>query len=162
MWPSPEKPVINGSLSTPEQAAIRKLLEDRFEALRANDAGTALADHAADLASFDLAPPLRQPTRDALDPAVLQEWLDSWRGPVDHQLHDFDVSVGGDVAFGHGLVRICGTKRDGEDIDLWVRSTVCLRKEGNDWQIAHEHTPVPFHMDGSYRAATDLQPEAVA
>ena len=26
------------------------------------------------------------------------------------------------------------------------------------WKIAHEHTSVPFYMDGSFRAAVDLEP----
>ena len=26
------------------------------------------------------------------------------------------------------------------------------------WRIAHAHTSVPFHMDGSFRAAVELQP----
>ena len=39
-----------------------------------------------------------------------------------------------------------------------LRSTVCFRRVGRTWKIVHEHASVPFCMDGSYRAATDLAP----
>ena len=46
-----------------------------------------------------------------------------------------------------------GTPRSGGG-----RGTTVLALEGEAWKIVHEHTSVPFHMDGSFRAATDLQP----
>jgi ketosteroid isomerase-like protein len=39
-----------------------------------------------------------------------------------------------------------------------MRWTVCLKRAGGAWQIAHEHTSVPFYMDGTFRPAFDLQP----
>jgi ketosteroid isomerase-like protein len=39
-------------------------------------------------------------------------------------------------------------------------ATLGLRKTGTGWKITHEHASTPFYMDGSGRAATDLQPEA--
>jgi ketosteroid isomerase-like protein len=39
-----------------------------------------------------------------------------------------------------------------------MRATLCFRREGDEWKIAHAHTSVPFHMDGSFRAAVDLTP----
>jgi ketosteroid isomerase-like protein len=27
-----------------------------------------------------------------------------------------------------------------------------------EWRIVHDHSSVPFYMDGSYRAAVDLKP----
>jgi PhnB protein len=43
-------------------------------------------------------------------------------------------------------------------MDIWIRATVCLRRIEGEWKIAHEHTSVPFYMDGSARAAVDLKP----
>ena len=42
---------------------------------------------------------------------------------------------------------------------MWMRSTLAFRRAGGAWKIAHGHSSVPFRMDGSYRAATDLQPD---
>jgi ketosteroid isomerase-like protein len=40
-----------------------------------------------------------------------------------------------------------------------MRETLCLAREGDGWTIVHEHTSVPFYMDGSNRPAFDLEPE---
>jgi ketosteroid isomerase-like protein len=52
-----------------------------------------------------------------------------------------------------------GTKK-GTDfpIDFWMRETLCLQRVAGGWRIVHEHTSVPFYMDGSLRPAFDLQP----
>ncbi len=46
--------------------------------------------------------------------------------------------------------------------ELWMRATVGLRKIDGGWRITHHHESTPLHMDmgpdGSFRAATDLQP----
>ena len=62
------------------------------------------------------------------------------------------------MAFGHSLNRITGRRTSGEETDVWVRATVCFRKVDGRWLIAHEHVSVPFYMDGSFRAAVDLEP----
>jgi len=51
-----------------------------------------------------------------------------------------------------------GTKTDGQQVDLWFRSTACLRRTNRAWQITHVHNSVPFAMDGSDRALLDLKP----
>ena len=43
---------------------------------------------------------------------------------------------------------------------MWMRSTLGFRKVSGAWKIAHGHSSLPFVMDGSYRAALDLKPEA--
>jgi ketosteroid isomerase-like protein len=54
---------------------------------------------------------------------------------------------------------LSGTKTDGEKADVWwFRQTLCFRRSGGEWRIAHQHESVPFYMDGSYRAAVDLKP----
>ena len=43
--------------------------------------------------------------------------------------------------------------------DLWFRATLGFRKIDRKWTITHEHSSVPFYMDGSFKAAIDLKPE---
>jgi PhnB protein len=62
------------------------------------------------------------------------------------------------IAVVRSLNHLNGTKLDGEQVDIWMRSTVCFRKEGTDWRAVHVHNSVPMMMDGSNKAATDLQP----
>jgi ketosteroid isomerase-like protein len=45
-----------------------------------------------------------------------------------------------------------------QPISFWLRDTICLKRVGGAWKIAHIHSSVPFHMDGSLRPAFDLQP----
>lgn len=124
--------------------------------LRAKDVERVLAHDAPELVSYDLAPPLRH-DRDEVRRGLM-EWFPTWDGPIGLELGDLDVVVGEDVAFAHGLQRMRGRKTGGEAVDLWFRSTFCLRKVGGEWLVAHEHASVPFYMDGSFRAAVDLAP----
>jgi PhnB protein len=71
-------------------------------------------------------------------------------GPVGYEIRDLAVTAGGDVAFCHSRTQLGGA--------LWFRSTLGLRKTGGAWRITHEHNSTPFYMDGSDKAALDLQP----
>jgi PhnB protein len=104
---------------------------------------------------FDLAPPLAQA---GIDRQELQAWLDTWEGPVDRESRAFEISIDGDLAFGHGFFQLSAlSKSSGHAVSLLPRHA-CLRRVAGTWKIVHEHTSVPFYMDGSFRAATDLQP----
>lgn len=141
-----------------DEARIRELLDDYTRAIAAKDAEAAHAYYSRDLVCYDLAPPLRLEGEPALDPKDLQTWLDAWRGPIRTEGRDLRIAIGGDIAFAHGLRHLSGTRRDGEKIDVWFRATCGLRKEMGEWKIVHLHNSVPFYMDGSKQAATDLVP----
>lgn len=137
---------------------IRALVEQQAKAISAKDAEAALAGYAPAIVKFDLAPPLRLLGPAALDRAGLQAWFDTWQGPIGYEVHELAVTVRGDLAFCHGLLHISGDKVAEGRADVWTRLTLCLERPGGAWRIVHEHTSVPFYMDGSYRAAVDLQP----
>src|ERR1700728_2502747 len=103
-------------------------------------------------------PALRSAGDDVRDPAGIESWFRTWDGPIGYDIGDPFIEVGDDVAFCHGLTHMTGTKTDGEQVDLWFRSTVGLRRTAAGWQITHEHDSTPFYMDGSGLAATDLKP----
>jgi uncharacterized protein (TIGR02246 family) len=134
---------------------IRGLVDDWARALRAKDVDGVMAHYTADSVTFDLAPPLISTGADAKG---LQAWFSTWRGPLGYEIRDLNITAGDDVAFCHGLNRLSGTKTDGEKADVWFRLTLCLRRIGGEWRIAHQHESVPFYMDGSFRAAVDLTP----
>ena len=137
------------------EAQIRALVDDWARAVRAKDVAGVIAHYAPGSVTFDLAPPLISTGADAKG---LQAWFSTWRGPLGYEIRDLNVTAGDDVAFCHGLNRLSGTKTDGETADVWFRQTLCLRKVGGEWKIAHQHESVPFYMDGSFRAAVDLTP----
>lgn len=143
---------------TPDEITIRRLIDEKAAALRTRDPKAMVAGYAPEVTVFNLAPPLRQPG-DAPDPASLEQWLSTFAGPIDVEIRDLDVTVDGDVAFSTSLNRLTATPRGMTDsFDLWHRVTLGLRRIDGTWQIVHEHESVPFAMDGSFRACTDLNP----
>jgi uncharacterized protein (TIGR02246 family) len=141
-----------------EEARIRRLVQDWAAAVRAKDVDRVVSHYAADVVSFDLAPPLQYVGREALRKS-LAEWFRTFQGPVGYDVHDLSITAGGDVAFCRSLNRISGRRTNGEETDVWVRATIGCRKADTRWLITHEHASVPFYMDGTDRAATDLTPK---
>lgn len=136
---------------------IRALIEQRIAAMRSKDADAAIAVLAEDVVAFELAPPLALPPGAARDAQGLAAWLGGFEG-LDISVRDMTIEADGDVGFAHALHHLSGTRPGGRPVSLWMRSTLCFRREAGGWKIAHAHTSVPFHMDGSFRAAIDLQP----
>jgi ketosteroid isomerase-like protein len=141
--------------SSNDEAEIRGILEKVRKAHRSKDAAALIAPYAGDATIFDLAPPLSHRGNNLQE---VQAWLDTWDGPIDLETGDLNISVDGDLAFCHGVSRLSGTKTGDGPVSIWMRATACLRRTGGGWRIVHEHTSVPFYMDGSFRAAVDLKP----
>jgi ketosteroid isomerase-like protein len=139
-----------------DESEIRGLLMDGGNAHHEKDAAAIAALYATDAVVADLAPPL---IHSGVGREQKQSWLDTWEGPIERESRDFTFDISGDLAVGHGYFRLAGTpKAAGRPISFWMRATVCLRRRGGRWLIVHEHTSVPFYMDGSLRPAFDLEP----
>jgi len=138
------------------ETQIRALLESVRQAHHDKDAAALVAPFTRDADIYDLSPPL---VHHGMDRAHKQAWLDSWEGPIELEPRDFKITVNGDLAFCNGFYRMSGTpKAAGRPISFWMRATVCFERDGSAWQIVHEHTSVPFYMDGTLRPAFDLEP----
>ena len=83
-----------------------------------------------------------------------------FRRPDRHRLPRRRVVVAdGDVAFVHCLRQMTATPLGADEpFTLWMRATYGLRRIDGRWTIVHEHESTPFYMDGSFRAAVDLEP----
>ena len=139
-----------------DEAAIRLVIEAIIKAHHDKDAAGIAAPYAPDAVLYDLAPPLRHLGHDLED---VQAWLDTWDGPIENEARDFSFTIVGDLALGHGYFRLAGVKKGAEGpISFWMRATMALRRDANTWRIVHEHTSVPFYMDGTLRPAFDLEP----
>jgi len=145
-------------MSDGDEAGIRAVIEERAAAMRNKDAARAVATLAPEIVAFELAPPLALEPEQASDEAALAAWLSGWEGPVGIEIRDLHIAASGDAGWSRSLNRLHGRLKDGREVDMWMRSTLGFRKVGGTWKIAHGHSSVPFHMDGSYRAATDLSP----
>jgi PhnB protein len=139
-----------------DQAEILALIDKMHKANYEKDAAAFAALYTADAAVFNLAPPL---VHRGIDLSEKKAWFDTWNGPVEVKARDFEVTVSGDFAFCHGFLHMRGdSKTAGREISFWMRTTIHLKRAVDGWKITHEHTSVPFYMDGSLRPAFDLNP----
>jgi ketosteroid isomerase-like protein len=141
-----------------DKAQIGTLLDAYTAAIRAKDANATVGLYARDVVAYDLAPPLAIKAKSMRSPHHIQQWFDTWKGPIRSTPKEMKIVVGKDVAYAFGLRHMTGTKTDGKRADLWFRATACFRREGGAWKIARMHNSVPFAMDGSGRALLGLKP----
>jgi ketosteroid isomerase-like protein len=143
-----------------EEAGIRAVLDEYVAAHAGRDAERIVAVFTDDAVRYTLAPPLAQaPGTEYGDAEGLRAWLATFDGPVVLHHRDRTISVGGDVAFAHTLTSMTATPAGApQSFTFWLRSTFGFRRIAGTWRVVHQHDSTPFHMDGSFRAATDLQP----
>jgi uncharacterized protein (TIGR02246 family) len=139
--------------STTDRAAIEALFQQLARAHADHDADAITEAYAPDAVIYDLAPPLG---RRGMNRNSVATWLAGWDGPIQVDARDVNLTVDGNLAFVSALNRMRGSQ-DGEEQDMWYRTTMCLRKTSGRWRIVHDHSSVPFYMDESYRAAVDLE-----
>lgn len=135
---------------TDENAAIRELIEDWAQAVRAKDVDAIFAHYAPDIVAFDGIGQLQFKGRDA----YRKHWeacITMCSGPMIFEVHDLDIEAGGDLAFAHYLSRCGGTGADGKE-----QVTVCWRRTNGRWQVAHEHFSAPFDPE-SGKALLELK-----
>jgi ketosteroid isomerase-like protein len=114
------------------------------------------APYAPHAVIYSLEPPL---AHDGISVERKRQWLDTWDSPIELIAQNFKVVVSGDHAYGHGYLRMSGSKKGVDHpVSFWMRATICFERIDGKWRIVHEHHSVPFYMDGSLRPAFDLQP----
>lgn len=148
---------LSHSTSATDEAAILSVIETLSRTHREKDAAQFAAQYAEDAAIFNLAPPL---IHHGVDLEEKKAWFESWSTPITILSRDMQVKVSGDMAVCHGYLQLSGTKKGAEgSVRFWMRETLVLERTVRSWKIVHEHTSVPFYMDGTLRPAFDLQPE---
>jgi uncharacterized protein (TIGR02246 family) len=127
-----------------DEQQIRSLIEQWAAAVHSGDLDRVLTDHADDIVMFDVPPPYDgvrgiDAYRDTWPPFF--EW--QARG-ASFDIVSLDVSVGGDVAYAHALLR-CGMPAELEANPAnRLRLTLGLRRERGRWVVAHEHHSFPL------------------
>ena len=136
---------------------IRALIEDRVRAIDEKDVADLVDRVAPGIVSFDALPPLQRVGAEAIR-SRLQEWFGWYDGPIGYEVRDLRITAGDDIAFAHYLYHVTGRMTNGTPVDMWVRTTLGLRKtDDGAWTIAHEHNSVPFDAE-SGKASLDLTP----
>jgi uncharacterized protein (TIGR02246 family) len=139
-----------------DEAEIRQQIDKLADAIRAMDLDAVMSIYAPDIVSFDVGPPLKRLGVEA----KRGNWVDAfamYQGPLGYEIRDLKITLADDMAVGHSLNRINGTMKNGTRTEFWVRATVCFRKIGGKWLIAHDHVSVPLDPE-SGRALLNLEP----
>jgi ketosteroid isomerase-like protein len=139
-------------------AEIRAPMADWARAVRSKDVDAAMRHYATDVVAFELAPPLQYTGAEALRTS-LSAWFATFRGPIGCEVRDLVVTAATrwpSVAASTGSAgpgRTAGRRTSG-CARPWAcaGATACGRSRTST-------PPVPFYMDGSYRARGG--PEAV-
>jgi ketosteroid isomerase-like protein len=139
-----------------DEAEIKRLIEGGIEAIGDKNIEGVMSLYAQEVVSFDIVPPLRYIGADAFR-EVWEEVLSSFQGPIGYEIHDLNITVGGDVAFTYSLNRISGTMNTGQKINLWLRGTACWRSINGKWLIVHHQNSVPVDLEHG-KAVLDLKP----
>ncbi|MEV5558458.1 nuclear transport factor 2 family protein [Nonomuraea wenchangensis] len=138
------------------ETAIRRRIETLVEGIEAKDLRALERAYAPGVVSFDVEPPLAH----VGVAAKLRNWAKVFAvfEKVTYELRDLTLTVGDDVAFGHGLGRLSGTLPGGAAAGgMWVRATFCFSRIDGEWLIVHDQVSVPFDL-ATGRGVTDLQP----
>jgi ketosteroid isomerase-like protein len=141
---------------TPDEIQIRGIIEQRVKAVRDKDINALMSNHAPDVLSFDVLNPLQYAGVDIIR-GHAEKWLSSYQSTIGYEVRHLSITADETVAFCHYLYRVSGTLRNGGEVNMWVRATVCLRKIGGKWTITHEHQSVPFDAETG-QASLDLKP----
>jgi ketosteroid isomerase-like protein len=137
---------------------IRDVIEARAALLETGDVKAMLAHSAPQVIEFSLAPPLSS-VIDSSDPTPTEQWIATFEAPPSRSVTQLEITSDGDVAFATSIDSLTAIPRGATDpFTLWFRVTLGLRRIDGKWLVTHEHESVPFHMDGSFRAAVDLNP----
>ncbi len=147
--------MANNSISI-DQAQIHQLMEDRAKFIRDKDIDGCMSFYAMEILVFDVVDALQNIGLDACRKR-LEEWFVSFQGLIGFENFGLTITAGDAVAFCHSLIRVNGIKLDGENIEMFCRSTLCFHKADNKWKITHEHASVPFDVKTGL-ASLNLKP----
>lgn len=140
-----EKNITTENSKAINEAEILELMNNRVKAVNAKDIDRLMLNYAPDVLSFDAINQLHLTGSNAIRKRA-EEWFSLYQGDIGCELRDLHIRTGDNVAFCHCLNRISGTTTDGNQVNMWVRTTVCFSKIDGKWMIMHEHTSVPFDV----------------
>lgn len=122
--------------------SIKKLLDSRVDACRAKDIDQLMSLYSSDIVYYDVVPPLK--FAGAADVRRnFMRWFGEYDGPIGLETHELNIAINADIAFAHMLHLDSGTRNNGINGAVWLRSTVCCQRSNDSWLITHEHISMP-------------------
>lgn len=143
-------------ISRSTEAELHALIDDRVKALHSRDLRRLMLNVAQDVVTFDVVDPLQR-VGAAEARRRGEEWFASFDGPIGYEVRELSITVAEEIAYSHSLNHVTGTLNGGQKVDMWLRETLCWRKQGGAWQVTHQHGSVPFDP-ASGKASLELEP----
>jgi uncharacterized protein (TIGR02246 family) len=139
------------------EAEIRSLIDKSLQGIQALDLDKAIRYFADDVIAYDVIGPLRF-VGAAQVRKRLEQWFSSFKSaPIGYELHDLEVVADYNVAFASSLNQVHATLKNGSELQMWWRATLCFQKIDGTWKIRHAHSSIPFNVETG-KASTDLKP----
>ena len=136
---------------------IRAVVDERIAAVRAKDPGPLARRQAGSISTFDVLPPLNSRGNAAVE-AKTRAWFDAYPSDIGYDVEQLEVHADGDVAFCAFLYHVTGTLGSGDEVSMWVRATLGLRRIDGEWRIVHDHESVPWDAETG-QGRIDLAPQ---
>ena len=124
---------------------LRRRIEALAQAIRDKDLGQLMTFYDRDVEVFDLRASLNVTGAGAYR-NNLEQWFDSFEGPLGFELHNLRIVPGEPTAFCHYLALIAGARPGGRVSGYWVRGTTGFERRGGEWLVTHEHISQPAAM----------------
>jgi ketosteroid isomerase-like protein len=136
---------------------IKRRMQDWKRTFEAKDVEGMMTFYAEGQAfsAFDLMPPIE--FRGG------EQWRQGWGnffgafdGPLGLEFSGLEVHANDDLAFARLFIRLQGVM-NGQDTDMWVRTTNCFRLIAGQWLMVHDHVSMPTDF-ATGQTLTNLKP----
>ncbi|MEA5448754.1 nuclear transport factor 2 family protein [Leptolyngbya sp. CCNP1308] len=130
--------------TTRDEAQIRQLITEQASGICAKNVEQIMAHYGSEAVLFDVKPPLQFKGV----AAIRQMWESSLPYMPDSsgtEMQDLSITIGGDLALAHWLLRYTGVAADHPAAQMWLRVTGGYQQQQGEWQIVHEHCSIPFN-----------------
>jgi ketosteroid isomerase-like protein len=132
----------DGRTGASVEAVLRRRIDELAQAIRDKSLDRLMAFYAYDVEVFDVRASLNV-TGSAAYRNNLQDWFDSFEGPLGFDLHSLRIAAGEGAAFCHYLALVTGARSAHHKTGYWVRGTTCFERRDGEWRVTHEHISVP-------------------
>ena len=127
---------------------IRDVLTRWEKAFRARDIEGVMSMYAPGdaLVGYDVSPPLQYKGKDSYRKSY-EDFFAAYEGPLELEMRDSRLLVGGDLAVFNALERMSGTLKGGQKSSVWLRTTAIFRRIGGKWLDVHDHVSAPVDFE---------------
>jgi ketosteroid isomerase-like protein len=136
--------------------ALRQLITERVAAVEAKDPTPLASRQASDIVTFDVLPPLMSRGTSAVIEKT-QQWFDGYATKIGYEVEQLDIRANDQLGFCSFVYHVSGTLQSGDEVDMWVRATLCCEQFDGQWRIVHDHESVPFDPETG-QAQISLKP----